>query len=234
MSSQSSMSDNRARRGIQVKVCGATEPAELHMLDRAGVDYAGLWFNMPLGKYSLDRKRFMDLARTPLRHLRRVGVTMENDPDVIAKFIQGSGIAGIQLHGFHLPSAVQSIKRRLDDGIELFKVLHVHRGKCLEKPLLRQYAECGADAFIVDNFISRQQPGSTGERIPPAAVAELTHVLGTERFFLAGGMDDAGIRSLRSSIPLRGVDIDSGSRVASRIDMQRVHAIVTAARASDG
>lgn len=234
MSSQSSMSYNWVRRGMQVKICGTTEPADLRILDRAGVDYAGLWFNIPGGKYSLDRKRFLDLARMPLRHVRQVGVTTENDPDVIAKFIQGSGISGIQLHGFHLPKQVQSIKRRLDDGIELFKVLHVQRGKCLEKPLLRQYAGCGADGFILDSFVSRQQPGSTGERVPRSAVAEVTHVLDTERLFLAGGIDDAAIRSLRSSVPLRGVDIDSGSRVSCRIDAQRVHAIVTAARASDG
>src|ERR671916_484166 len=104
MIAQSSTSCLPAQRGMQIKICGTTEPSELHMLDRAGIDYAGLWFHVPLGRYSLD-------------------------------------------------------KRRLDDGLEPFKVLHVQRGKCLENPLLQEYAVCGADAFILDNFVSRQRPG---------------------------------------------------------------------------
>lgn len=218
---------------MQVKICGMTESAELQLLDQAGIDYAGLWFHMPLGEYSLSRKRFTNLARTPLRRLRCVGVTTANDPDVIARFVRGSDIHGLQLHGFQLPRVVQSIKRRLSGDQELFKVLHIQQGKCLERSLLRKYATCGADAFILDNFISRQQPGSTGERIPSATVAELSDTFGTERLFLAGGIDAAGIRTLKHDQPLRGVDIDTGARVASRIDRQRVLGIVTA-REHDG
>jgi phosphoribosylanthranilate isomerase len=230
MTGQNQTSRLSAPKGIEVKICGATEPSELHMLDRAGVDYAGIWFHVPLGRYSLARERFAALVGTPLQRLRCVGVTTENDADVIATFLREPGVAGIQLHGFQLPNVVQSIKRRLGDGREVFKVLHVQRGKCLEKPLLRQYAACGANAFILDAFVSRQQPGSTGERIPSATVAELIDVFGPERLFLAGGMDAARVRTLRSRFPLRGVDIDTAARVAARIDVQRVRAIVAAAR----
>lgn len=230
MSAQSRTSDASAQRGIQVKICGVTEPSELDLLDQAGVDYAGLWFHVPLGRYALGRKRFVELARTPLCGLRCVGVTTENDPDVIAAFIRESEICGVQLHGFQLPKVVQSTKRHLGDGRELFKVLHVQGGRCLEEPLLRQYAVSGADVFILDNFISRQQPGSTGEHIPSAVVTELINIFGPERLFLAGGVDAARIRTLRSRFPLRGVDIDTGARMAAKINMQRVLAIISAAR----
>ena len=232
MTVQSQTSCLSAPKGIEVKICGATEPSELYMLDHTGVDYAGIWFHVPLGRYSLGRERFAALVRTPLQRLRCVGVTTENDADVIAAFARESGVAGIQLHGFQLPAAVKSVKRRLGDRRELFKVLHVQRGKCLEASLLRQYAVCGADAFILDTFISRHQPGSTGERIPFATVAELIDIFGSERLFLAGGLDATRIRRLRSHFPLRGVDIDTGARVAAKIDVQRVRAIVAAARRS--
>ncbi|HFD13455.1 MAG TPA: hypothetical protein ENJ32_13450 [Crenotrichaceae bacterium] len=215
----------------QVKICGTTEQSELNMLDEAGVDYAGLWFLVPDGKYSLDRQQLLKLSRTPLRQLKCIGVTTENDPDVIAKFVQDSNLSGIQLHGFQLPKQVQKIKNRLGD-CKLLKVLHIQKGRCLEKPLLREYAKCGVDAFILDNFISRQQSGSTGERIPSQTVEELVEILGSERLFLAGGMDDHGIQSMRSSLPLLGVDIDSGARIASKINMDKVRSIVAAARGS--
>src|SRR5256885_2606274 len=108
MIAQSQTSCSSAQRGMQVKICGATTPSELYMLDQAGVDYAGIWFHVPFGRYAIERQRFLELARTPLRQLRCVGVTTENDPDVITAFVRESGIAGIQLHGFHLPQVIQS------------------------------------------------------------------------------------------------------------------------------
>jgi phosphoribosylanthranilate isomerase len=214
---------------IQVKICGTTEPTELRMLDRIGVDYAGLWFNVPQGKYTLDPKKFVELARTPVERLQCVGVTTESDPNVVSKLVRESGISGIQLHGFQLPTEVLSIKRRLGDRVALLKVLHIQNGKCLEKPLLKEYARCGADAFILDNFISRDQSGSTGQRIPTETVTGLVDIFGRDRVFLAGGMNEQGIRHLRSNIPLRGVDIDTGARIRSRIDGQLVMGIVSAA-----
>ncbi len=214
---------------FQVKICGMTEPEEINMLDAAVVDYSGLWFLVPGGRYNLDREHFLQLTHTHARHLKKIGVTTENDPDLIANFVRDSKLSGIQLHGFQLPKEVQMIKNRLGH-CQLLKVLHIQKGRCLEKSLLKEYAQCGADAFILDNFISRQQPGSTGERIPSQTVEELVEILGSERLFLAGGMDDNGIRSIRSDLPLLGVDIDSGARVASKISQSKVRAIVAAAR----
>ncbi len=216
---------------FQVKICGTTDPIELRMLDHIGVDYAGLWFNVPQGKYTLNKHKFVQLARTPLNRLQCIGVTTESEPDIVSEFIRESGIKGIQLHGFQLPLEVTALKRRLGDDISLLKVLHIQNGKCLEKPLLKEYARCGADAFILDNFISRELSGSTGERIPAETVAGLVDIFGTDRVFLAGGMDEQGVRDLHSNMPLRGVDIDTGARIHSRIDGQLVMAIVSAARA---
>lgn len=214
---------------IQVKICGTTNPCELSMLDQIGVDYAGLWFNVPRGRYTLPKREFVELAHTPVNNLQCIGVTTESNPDVVSEFVRESGVTGIQLHGFQLPKEVRSIKRRVGDRVTLLKVLHIQKGKCLEKPLLREYSCCGADAFILDNFVSRERSGSTGQRIPTAIVTELIDVFGMERVFLAGGMDAQGIRHLRSSIPLRGVDIDTGARIQSRIDDQLVMGIMSAA-----
>lgn len=215
---------------MQVKICGMTSASELNLLDRAGVDFAGIWFNVPSGRYSQNLKQFVALARTPLVRLKCIGVTTESDPNIIVEYVRESGIDGIQLHGFQLPREVSTIKRRIPSDVSLLKVLHIQKGKCLEKPLLKDYAQSGADAFILDNFISREQSGSTGERIPTSAVIELIEIFGADRLFLAGGMDEQGIRFVRSELPIRGVDVDTGARVALRIDGGRVNSIVSAAR----
>jgi len=220
---------HKEAKNFKVKICGTTESSELNMLDEAGVDYAGIWFLVPDGQYSLERQQFIQLTHTPVQKLKCIGVTTENDPYLIANFVRDSNLSGVQLHGFQLPKEVQKIKSELGN-CEVLKVLHIQKGKCLEKPLLKEYAKCGADAFILDNFISRQNSGSTGEKIPAQTVKELVDILGPERLLLAGGMDGDGIKLIRSKIPLLGVDIDSGARVASKINKNRVRSIVAAAR----
>jgi phosphoribosylanthranilate isomerase len=222
----------RQNHTYQVKICGTTDADELIMLDRIGVDYAGLWFNVPQGKYTLGKHEFIQLARTPLNFLRCIGVTTESQPEIVSEIVKESGIKGIQLHGFQLPAEVRALKHRLGDDVSLLKVLHIQNGKCLEKTLLKDYASCGADAFILDNFISRERSGSTGQCIPFQTVTDLVDIFGMHRVFLAGGMNEQGLRNLRLALPLRGVDIDTGARVYSRIDDQLVMGIVSAARAT--
>jgi phosphoribosylanthranilate isomerase len=225
-----SKSNPDQQQKIQVKICGITDPVELEMLNRTGVDYAGIWFNVPAGKYSLNKTRFVNLARTPVDRLKCIGVTTESDPEIIQDFVLESGISGVQLHGFQLPLEVSTIKRRLGEEVFLLKVLHIQHGKCLEKPLLREYQRCGADAFILDNFISRTQSGSTGQRIPADNVEMLVDIFGPNRVFVAGGLDAQGVSDLRLDFPFRGVDIDTGARIDSCIDSHLVMRIVQAAK----
>lgn len=225
--------DNDENNKTQVKICGVVHARDLNMLDRMGVDYAGLWFNMPQGKYNLKKHEFVELARTPLNKLQCIGVTTESNLEEIAEFARESAVSGIQLHGFQLPREVLAVKRRLGESIDVLKVLHIRNGECLENALLKEYGRCGADAFILDNYISRECSGSTGKRIPAETVSRLAEVFGTHRLFLAGGQNEQGIREMHANMPLRGVDIDTGARHNSRIDYQLVRNIVSAARSAN-
>jgi phosphoribosylanthranilate isomerase len=199
------------------------------ILDEAGVDYAGLWFNMP-GRHCLSRSQFIELVSAPTRHVRCVGVTTQNVPDEVAAFVRGLGLGAVQLHGFWLPAAITRLRDLLAESIEIFQVLHVQHSNCLESALLSRYVTCGAHAFVIDSFVSRDQVGSSGQRVPFTAVGALLKTLPTERTFLAGGLDADAIREVRESFSLRGVDMDSSSRVSHRIDRGRVQSLVAAAR----
>lgn len=226
------MKTKNINHAIEVKICGITDASELRMLDLIGADYAGIWFNVPDGKYNLNLERFTKLARTPVSQLECIGVTTERSPSIINEFVQASGIAGVQLHGFLLPSEITAIRRRLDERVMLLKVLHIQNGRCLEMSLLKQFEQCGADAFILDNFISRECAGSTGQRIPLETVETLVDILGAERVFLAGGLAAQDILQLRQIMPVRGVDIDTGARDRTIIDSRLVQEIVSAAGAN--
>src|SRR5262249_31838658 len=156
--------------------------------------------------------------------------TTQGDPDAIAAFLYGAKIAAVQVHGFMLPGAVQRLRMLLEDTVEIFKVLHFKKGQCLERSLVRAYSDSGADAFVVDNFESRERIGSTGAAVPLEAMSEIAESVGLHRVFLAGGVDEARIRDVDARFALRGFDIDSAARVGDRVDRTRVMKLVEAGR----
>lgn len=223
---------DREAKPVEIKICGIVQSSEMTLLDSVGVDYAGLWFNVAGSPRSLDRSRFAEVARSEHRKLRCVAVTIDRDPDSICAFLRDMPVHAVQLHAFQMPAVVGNVKRTLGERTEVFKVLHIQEGRCLERPLLHQYAVSGADAFVLDSFVSRAQPGSTGIRIPRDVLDELVEALEPERVFVAGGLDARGVTELRSAWPVRGVDVDGAARRQDRIDAACVKALVRAARGS--
>lgn len=219
--------------GVQIKICGVTSCDELVLLDEAHVDYAGIWFGVPETARSLDRRAFHALVARPVSHVRCVAVTTQSDPEAIADFVTGCRVPALQLHGFLLPGAVRALRSLVGDGVEIFKVLHVQGDTCLEGALLPQYmSRGGADAFIVDRFVSRDRIGSSGELVPRAAVERVIDVVGAQRVLLAGGMSEPSIREARLRLAVRGVDVDSAARdgyVRQQLSALRVRALAAAA-----
>jgi len=213
---------------IQLKVCGVATEADLRVLDDALVDYAGLWFHMPRGTYSLDRPRFLELCSQPRSRLACVAVTTHSDPEAIASFLRGSRVAAVQLHGFLLPGALRRLRRSLAEDVELFKVLHVKDDECFESSLIRAYADSGADAFVLDRYVSSDRLGSTGQRIPNQVLESLVAAIGCKRVFVAGGVSPENVGEIASRFGIRGVDLDSSVRRAGQLDQARVRALVGA------
>ncbi|MEY4575787.1 MAG: hypothetical protein RL701_490 [Pseudomonadota bacterium] len=215
---------------LALKICGVTRSAELLQLDRAGVDYAGLWCGMSGASRSLSMPALRELLSVKLHHVRRILVTIHSDIDRVVEAARAPGVAGVQLQGFELPQHVKEIKRRLGSERLLLKVLHVQEGRCLEMPLLAAYATCGADGFIVDSFASRAQPGSTGIPLSHTVLAAVAAPLGRARVFAAGGVTASDIAPL-ARLGLGGVDVDGAARRHDSLDAERVGALTASVKA---
>lgn len=216
-----------------LKICGVVDERELLMLDRLGVDYAGLWFHIPKGKYELDKERFKALSHVEVQNARCVGVTMEGNAERIAEFIAGTNLSALQLHGFQLPAVVSELRERYKGTVEILKVLHLSGEKCLEEAFLERYIEAGTDAFILDCFVDRDQIGSTGQRASLNVVSRLVEQLGPSKVFVAGGLNEQAIIDLHAFSGLRGVDVDTAARKQGRIAEESVQALVRSTRRGD-
>jgi phosphoribosylanthranilate isomerase len=215
---------------LQLKVCGVTAPRDLSLLDEEGVDYAGVWVQIGSARSCADEVSFRELTTRRSERARCVAVVAGKlDLDILCRWLEASAVAAVQLHGFQLPPAVAALRERLPRSIEVFKVLHVQHGVCLERSRIADYAAAGVDAFLVDTFESRARLGSTGTAIGRGVLLELLEQVSPQKLIVAGGLTASHLRAL-ATLGLRGVDVDTGARVGGIIDRRRVRALMRAAR----
>ncbi|HWH01493.1 MAG TPA: hypothetical protein VNV66_19770 [Pilimelia sp.] len=215
---------------MRVKICGATDPADIALLAGLAVDLVGLWHGTGGGHAELSLPRLAALADAA----RATGgpepvlVTLEARPGVLAEVLAATGLRWVQLHGYQPPAVVRAVKAT---GATVVKALHVRGRDCVERPLIRAYERAGTDLFLFDSATADGRVGSTGRRLDAAAAAELAAA--TDLPFLVAG----GVSADRPADPVAahprcvGVDADSGARGADRaLCGARVAAIAAAWR----
>ncbi|MGH3753025.1 MAG: phosphoribosylanthranilate isomerase [Pseudonocardiaceae bacterium] len=208
-----------------VKICGATQPADIDLLAGAGVDLVGLWHGMPGGHAELTTGRLTALAQAAgATRLRPVLVTLQATAAAIAQVLSAAGLSWVQLHGYQPPGTVRALKTA-DGDLRVIKVLHVRDGSCLEQPLIGAYERAGTDYFLLDSVTKDGRLGSTGQVLDVAVVLALADVI-SRPFLLAGGIaaDRAGqLREVSGHPRFLGVDVDTGARGGNRrLDRTRI------------
>ncbi|MFE6056440.1 N-(5'-phosphoribosyl)anthranilate isomerase [Kitasatospora sp. NPDC056446] len=197
-----------------LKVCGARTRADLDLLADAGPTLVGLWHGVPGGPADLDPDGLADLAATAIRlGLEPVLVTFLDDADHLARLARTTGIRWIQLHAYQSPALVADLRERLPYAV-LVKVLHLSRGRCLERAFTPAFERAGCDLFLLDTVTDDGRVGSTGQPLDPAHVHALLPRLHTP-FLLAGGLNTANRDTYRTVTdhPLyAGADIDTAAR----------------------
>jgi phosphoribosylanthranilate isomerase len=225
---QQSMTGNGIKAGMHIKICGITNHSEIELLDNLGVNFAGLWFGTKQGRSNLEMHEIPELCDLPRKRLQPVLVTVDIDPTELAVLFSNDSIYALQLHGFQLPKKIALIRRILPSSVKLIKALHICDGHCIEEPFIQQYLESGVDYFVMDNFISKEKIGSTGVKLPTSYVIEFFKRNNiADRTMIAGGIDRYSIAELSAIPGLFGYDIDSSVKANNRIDMARLHDIVT-------
>jgi phosphoribosylanthranilate isomerase len=212
---------------MRIKICGVTSASELALLDQRGVDFAGLWWQVPRGPRNLSTERLLELATTALTHTKPMLVTLGISLNAAIEVLLQTGIRALQLHGFELPGIITRLKAALP-GLQVFKTLHVRADQCLERGIIPGYRDAGVDVFIADTFLSSEAVGSTGIAIPDTALGPLLAAADGTPVMLAGGVNARRIAGLKGWPGISGVDVDSAARVCGQIDADLVAELVRA------
>ncbi len=201
-----------------VKICGATQSADIDLLAGAGVDLVGLWHGVPGGHAELGAGRLAALAQAvATTRLRPVLVTLQATAAAIRQVMSAAGLHWVQLHGYQPPGTVHTLKAA-DGDLRVIKVLHVRDGGCLERPLIRAYERAGVDYFLLDSLTEDGRLGSTAQVLDVTAVLALADLV-SRPFLLAGGITAdraAQLREVSGHPRFLGVDVDTGARGSDR------------------
>lgn len=209
---------------IKVKICGLTQPEQVHWVAQAGAAYAGFVF-FPRSPRNLSPAQARELALEAPPGLAKVALVVDADDAALDAIMAQVPLDMLQLHGHETPSRVAEVKARY--GLPVMKAVGIADADDLAQ--LADYAAV-ADQLLVDAKPPRSAvlPGGNGLAFDWRLIAGRRWPL---PWMLAGGLTPDNVAEAIRLTGARQVDVSSGVESAPGIkDPARIAAFVAAAR----
>lgn len=171
---------------MKVKVCGITRLEQLQQLQDMGVDYAGLIFFEGSKRFAgealkEDQEAIRELA------IRRVGVFVNTEMEVILEAIADYGLTAVQLHG----DETDEFCLELMDKVKVIKVFRIAGEVAIDS--LTEPFQNVCHYFLFDTDTSSY--GGSGKQFDWGVLQEAN--IG-KPFFLSGGIGPGDAEKVRA------------------------------------
>ena len=203
---------------VSLKICGVTTGTDANRLAEMGVDALGVNF------WPRSKRYLAAGDATWLRELEgkilRVGVFVNQAPDLPLRLLREGYLDAIQLHGDETPSDAAAYR---DVGVPFIKAIGVKTQADLERA-----AQYGAAGVLLDAHAPGIY-GGTGEVFDWEVASEFRRRHLELPMLLAGGIvpENAGLAAM--SVQPAALDIASGAEISPGIkDFNKVAAFLTA------
>ena len=190
--------------GLQVKICGITQPAQGRAIAQLGATALGFICVPQSPRYVTPQQiaqiiaALEDLPQLP----DRVGVFANAEEAAIAAALTIAPLTALQLHGNESPEQCHQIRQRWPD-LELIKALRIRHTADLEQA---QAYEAVVDTLLLDAY-HPEQLGGTGLTLDWGAIAAFRPIC---PWLLAGGLTPDNIQLALSQASPDGIDLSSG------------------------
>ena len=201
---------------VRIKMCGMARADDARAAADAGVDAIGMvfWSGSPRGR---TRAEGAAIARHVPPLVARVGVFVNETPDIVEACVSAMGLSAVQLHGDEDLAAYRSVRVPLIRAVSLVTNDDVTRALAL--PL---------DVTVLVDAHSDTRRGGTG------AMASWSHaaaVAAVRPVILAGGLTPENVAAAIRAVRPWAVDVSSGVESAPGVkDVARMLAFVAAVR----
>jgi phosphoribosylanthranilate isomerase len=214
------------------KICGTTNLADAMLAVSAGADAVGFVF-APSPRQIHPEAAAEIIAALPAQ-VAKIGVTVDQSPEVLGELAQNAGLTGIQLQGSEPADQLWAYRSALGSR-KIIKALQAHRIQEAGDDYLDEYlgATEFLDAVLLDAGVAGQ-PGGTG--VPFDWEALLPFVLRIKQsmpVIIAGGLTAQNVQQAMRRFEPWGVDVASGvERERGHKDEEKVRAFVNAVHAA--
>ena len=177
---------------MRVKICGITNLEDAIMSCKYGADALGFIFYKKSPRYISPEDAFNILKRlSPF--VMKIGVFVNEKPDLINRYSRIAGLNGVQLHGDESPPVINEIE------LPVIKSFRIDSNFNFE--VLNDYINCH---FLLDTNI-KDSYGGTGESFNWDLIPQSLR----ENIILAGGISSGNIEHIIKNIRPMAVDLSS-------------------------
>jgi phosphoribosylanthranilate isomerase len=184
---------------MKVKICGIQQPKNLQQVAALKPDYMGFIFYPKSPRYVMSHLNASDFENIP-ESIKKIGVFVNEDPEVIMEYVEQFNLDGIQFHGDESPDTIYKFR---NIGLVLFKAFGLQDDFDFDK--LKEY-EHAVDYFLLDTKTS--QYGGSGQKFNWDI---LKNYSSSKPFLLSGGIGVEELEDVMSlqGMPIHAVDLNS-------------------------
>ncbi|HKX23003.1 MAG TPA: phosphoribosylanthranilate isomerase [Rhizorhapis sp.] len=207
---------------IAIKICGLSTPETIDAAIKAGASHIGMVF-FPKSPRNVDFERAAALAARVPGHVRRVGVFVDADDELLARAVAAGKLDALQLHGKESPERAAAIRAR--HSSEVWKAISVKSRADFDQGHSFGGA---ADMLLYDAKTPEGAalPGGMGVRFDWRLLLDFRHSL---PWGLSGGLDAGNVRDAIATTAAPLVDVSSGVESAPGIkDVDKIAAFCKA------
>ena len=176
-----------------IKVCGMREADNIREVEMLGIDMMGFIFWPKSSRFASQRPDYLP------KHVKRVGVFVNEDPEQVKRLADDYDLDYIQLHGQESPSYIFQL-----GGLHIIKVFNISTAEDL---LQAQPYEGIVDYFLFD--AKGKSVGGNGEKFNWDVLSAYN---GSTPFLLSGGIGPDDATNVKAFHHPKCIGIDLNSR----------------------
>jgi phosphoribosylanthranilate isomerase len=211
---------------IRIKICCISSIEEARLVVEHGADALGLVGKMPSGPGPIDDELIAMIAKTIHPPIASFLLTSEQSSSAIIDHIKRTGVNTVQI----VDELTTGTYHHIHDALpyaRIVQVIHVTGQESIEQALAVQEH---VDAILLDSGNPKaaiKTLGGTGNTHNWNISRELIKAVHVP-VFLAGGLNAGNVREAIQTAQPFGVDVCSGVRTNSRLDVEKLKAFISA------
>jgi phosphoribosylanthranilate isomerase len=212
---------------IWIKICGTTSLEDALASVEAGADALGFIF-APSPRRISPRDAARIIRELPAK-IEKIGVFVNQKPEIIRQTVKQAGLTGVQLHGDENGEFIAKLQAAND--LRVLKAINMRNGFETE---LADFTSNAPDVFLLDSG-SIAGSGGTGRRFDWEEYKAVIRLAARRyRLAIAGGLTPGNVAEAVAQFRPFGVDVVSGvEREPGKKDHAKMREFVEAARKAD-